>query len=150
MDDALVMFLVGYIMIMAVIGLIAYFLTSFGYMKVFQKAGEAGWKGWVPFLCDFTAYKLSWETRFFWIFLAMTVVQGVLQTAFSGNTNLFLSLLNLALVVGLAAVRFMQCIRLAKAFGKGMGFSIGLFFLPPVFLLILGLGNAPYLGIQEI
>lgn len=36
----------------------------------------------------------------------------------------------------------------AKAFGKGVGFTIGLIFLQPVFLMILGFGSAQYQGPQ--
>ena len=40
------------------------------------------------------------------------------------------------------SIRF--AIRLAKAFGKGGGFAVGLIFLQPIFLLILGFGSAKY------
>lgn len=35
---------------------------------------------------------------------------------------------------------------LAKSFGKDEGFAIGLILLSPIFLLILGFGNAEYVG----
>ena len=37
-------------------------------------------------------------------------------------------------------------IKTAKAFGHDGGFAVGLIFLPPVFLLILGLNEDRYLG----
>ncbi|MGI6109126.1 MAG: DUF5684 domain-containing protein [Eubacteriaceae bacterium] len=43
----------------------------------------------------------------------------------------------------------MQNLRLAKAFGKGTGFGIGLIFLNPIFMMILGFGSAEYLGNPE-
>ena len=43
----------------------------------------------------------------------------------------------------------MQASRLSKAFGKGTGFAFGLFFLNPIFLLILGFGDSKYIGIQK-
>jgi len=36
------------------------------------------------------------------------------------------------------------CIKLAKAFGKGVGYTLGLIFLPNIFTLILGFGKAEY------
>ena len=38
--------------------------------------------------------------------------------------------------------------KLAKAFGKGFGFFLGLLFLNPIFKLILGFGDAQYQGRQ--
>lgn len=35
---------------------------------------------------------------------------------------------------------------LAKSFGKGAGFAIGLILLAPIFILILGFGDARYQG----
>lgn len=34
----------------------------------------------------------------------------------------------------------------AKSFGKGTGFALGLIFLAPIFWLILGFGDARYVG----
>lgn len=36
--------------------------------------------------------------------------------------------------------------KLAKAFGKGIGPGFGLLFLNPIFICILGFGNAEYVG----
>jgi hypothetical protein len=38
------------------------------------------------------------------------------------------------------------CIDVAKSFGKGAGFGIGLLLLPIIFFPILGFGNAQYQG----
>ena len=37
-------------------------------------------------------------------------------------------------------------IDLAKSFGKGVGFAIGLILLAPIFIMILGFGDARYQG----
>ena len=37
---------------------------------------------------------------------------------------------------------------LSLAYGHGVGFAIGLFFLSPIFMLILGLGSSQYQGPQ--
>ena len=38
---------------------------------------------------------------------------------------------------------------MAKAFGKGIGFILGLIFIPNIFYLILGFGGAQYIGPQQ-
>lgn len=39
--------------------------------------------------------------------------------------------------------------RLTCVYGHGIGFTIGLFFLNPLFMLILGFGDSEYMGPQE-
>ena len=39
-------------------------------------------------------------------------------------------------------------LRLAKAFGKGTGFGVGLTFLAPIFFLMLGFGKAEFVGLD--
>lgn len=46
-------------------------------------------------------------------------------------------------------ISIMYSVKLAKAFGKGTGFAIGLIFLSPIFMLILGLGDSTYHGAQK-
>jgi len=43
-------------------------------------------------------------------------------------------------------VGIVLCIDMAKSFGKGIGFGIGLVFLGIIFLRILGFGSAQYQG----
>jgi hypothetical protein len=42
----------------------------------------------------------------------------------------------------------MSSVKTALAYGKGIVFALGLFFLPNIFTLILGFGNARYQGPQ--
>ena len=46
----------------------------------------------------------------------------------------------------LAIISIMYSVKLARAFGRGTGFAIGLIFLPPIFMLILGFGDDRYYG----
>ena len=38
--------------------IVSYILNSVAYMKCMQKAGEKGWKGWIPFYSDYIMYKI--------------------------------------------------------------------------------------------
>ena len=40
-------------------------------------------------------------------------------------------------------------IKLARAFGKGTGFAVGLILLPSIFYMILGFGDSVYYGPVE-
>lgn len=90
--------------------------------KIFQKAGEAGWKAIIPFYNIYTLVKIADGNGFKFLLFLIPIVGFIYDIIFS--------------------------IRLAKAFGKGTGFGIGVFLLPNIFTLILGFGKAEYVGPQ--
>lgn len=88
--------------------------------KLFSKAGEPGWAAIIPLYNSYVLFKIA-----------------------MGNGWLFL--LSLVPVVNFV-IGIMLYFKLAKAFGKGVGFGFGLLFLNPIFLLILAFGSAEYVG----
>ena len=88
--------------------------------KVYVKAGEPGWAAIVPFYSNYVLFKLA-----------------------MGNGWLFL--LCLIPYVGMIAP-YVAYFMLAKKFGKGTGFGIGMIFLTVIFLPILAFGSAEYEG----
>ena len=121
-----------------------YILQVVAYWKIFEKAGEPGWKAIVPFYNTYTQYKFTWNTRAFWIVLIGGIVGGILQEATEGIP----SLLGTLIVLIVAIFNLISLNKLAKAFGHGVGFTIGLFFLNPIFMLILGFSGDEYIGPQ--
>ena len=91
--------------------------------KIFTKAGKPGWASIIP------------------IYNVIVLFQIV-------GLNPLLVLLFLVPIANLV-VMIMALVKLAKAFGKGTGFALGLIFLGPIFYMILGFGDATYLGPQE-
>lgn len=89
--------------------------------RVFEKADEHGWAIFVPFYGQFCQFRMTFGSG--WMFLLM-----------------FLPIVNFVIAV-------MLYFKLAKVFGKGVGFGFGLMFLPFIFLPILGFGDAEYLGV---
>ncbi len=110
---------------------------------VFVKAGEAGWKSLIPFYNDFVFYRICWDTNFFWVSLVLSLIRQFLDR---DDAGFFLSIVVLLLGLVIAVIDFLFCCQLARAFGKGMGFTFGLFFLRPIFMMILGFGSARYVG----
>jgi hypothetical protein len=112
----------------AVIGLI--FLTIFvvmfailvvafaGLWKVFTKAGHPGWAAIVPIYNVYIKFKIAGKPGW-WLLLLL--IPGV----------------NFAILV-------IVSLEVAKAFGKGAGFGVGLALLGFVFYPILGFGDAEY------
>ena len=88
--------------------------------KVFTKANEPGWAVLIPIYNTLVMLKIAGRPLW-WFFLMLIPLVNLV----------------IALIVS---------IDLAKSFGKGVGFGLGLFFLSPIFILILGLGSAEYKG----
>ena len=88
--------------------------------KVFVKAGQPGWAAIVPIYNLIVLLKIAGKPSW-WLFLFMIPVANFV-------------------------VAYLVIVSLAKSFGKGTGFGLGLLFLGPVFYPILGFGDATYVG----
>ena len=97
-------------------------VTIIAYWKLFTKAGKPGWHSIIPFLNFYDMFEIAGMNG--WLFLL-----------------LFVPIANIIIAI-------MWCLNLAKAFGKGTGFAIGLIFLEGIFILILAFGSAKYIGKQ--
>ncbi len=108
---------------------------------VFKKAGQHGWATLIPIYRDYVGFKITWGNG--WLFLIPGVLT-VVGNAVSGNETL-------AVVCGLVllVIYAITTYKKAKAFGKGVGFTLGLIFLPSIFTLILAFGSAQYLGVPQ-
>jgi len=86
--------------------------------KVFEKAGEPGWASLIPIYNVYVMLKIGNNPGWYLVLLLVPVV------------NLF--------VTGKLFVD------LARSFGKGIGWGLGLWILPFVFFPMLGFGGANY------
>ena len=124
--------LVAFIMAYALFAFIFYILQVIAYWKIFTKAGEEGWKSIIPI---YNGYVQA---------LVLAVGGGILNS-FGGIVGVIGSLA----LLGTALMNVVALYKLACAYGHGIGFTIGLFFLNPLFMLILGFGDSEYMGPQE-
>ncbi len=112
--------------------------------KVFEKAGEQGWKALIPVYSSYMLYKIAWDAKAFWIVMVLGLLSGFLG---------LIPLLGMVLgfIGGLLAglIEIFCCIKLAKAFGHSGWFAAGLIFLSPIFILILGFDQSEYIGPQQ-
>lgn len=88
--------------------------------KVFSKAGQPGWAAIIPIVNTYFLIKVAGRPGW-WLIL------------------MFIPLVNF--IIGI-----ILCLDVAKNFGKGTGFGIGLILLPVIFFPILGFGSAQYQG----
>lgn len=88
--------------------------------KIFVKAGKPGWACIIPFYNSYCMFDIAMGNG--WLFLLM-----------------FIPIVNIIMSI-------FAMYKLAQAFGKGIGFTLGLIFLSLIFICILAFGDAEYIG----
>lgn len=89
-----------------------------GMWKVFTKAGKPGWAAIIPFYNTYTLFDMVYGDGWKFLFLLVPFYR--------------------------IYIRIKLYIDLASAFGKSGGFAVGLIFLNPIFMCILGFGPAVF------
>jgi len=88
--------------------------------KIYEKGGQPGWAVFIPFYNIYVLLKMVGRPGW-WLLL------------------MFIPLVNL--IIGIIVLN-----DLSKSFGQGVGFTLGLIFLSPIFILILAFGEYKYVG----
>lgn len=133
---------VGAILLAVAAACIWYILQAVGYWKFFAKAGEAPWQALIPIYNTYVRYRLSWNTKMFWISAVLIVAGGLIPD----SGSFVMSLVSLAVSIAGLVISAKSFHNLARSFGYGAGFAVGLFFLHPIFALILGMDSSEYRG----
>lgn len=107
-------------LIFIVIYLAIIVLMIAGMWKMFAKAGQPGWLSIIPIVNGYFLLKIVGRP-WWWLIL------------------MFIPLISIIFAI-------IVCLDLAKSFGKGVAFAIGLILLSPIFVCILGFGSAEYQG----
>ena len=130
-----------------VLALVWWILQIIANWCIFTKAGEAGWKSIIPVYGDYVSYRIAWQTSYFWIALILSFAISIITQIIGPDGGNFLTTTLLALLrLGSFVISVMYSVKLSRAFGHGIGFAIGLIFLQPIFLLILGFSGDRYYG----
>ncbi len=110
----------GIYMIILIISLILSVVTIIATWKLFDKAGHEGWKSLIPIYNAYVLFEIVYGSG--WKFLLC-----------------FVPFLNYVVSV-------MFYIRMAQAYGKGIGFGILNIFFYPITMCILAFGDSYYEG----
>jgi hypothetical protein len=108
----------GLVFVLLWLGLLILMIA--GFWRVFSKAGQPGWACIIPILNAYFFFKIAGKPGWWLLLLIIPIVNVV--------------------------ILIIATIELARNFGKGTGFAIGLLLLPAIFYLILGFGSATYQG----
>ena len=128
-----------------IFGVVRYLLKAIGYSKMYGKAGEAGWKAFIPVYTTYTNYKISWNEKMFFVYAALYALFFVI----CNSDMVALQLVSAVAGVAMIVVDVKQHIKMAKLYGKGAGTAVALMFFPCITSLILGLGKAEFTAIAE-
>lgn len=128
------------------IGNAAVIATLIGTYFMFERGGEECWKALIPFYNSFTEYKMVWKEEMFWIHMACVAASVLFFGATFILPFVFESILPSILCTGMSftmlgaclVIQVMESYHLSKHFGHGIGFTIGLVFMVPIFRCILG------------
>ena len=110
----------GAIVILLVIYVAIIVLMIAAFWKIFTKAGQPGWASIIPFYNLYILLKVVGRPAW-WLIMFLIP---------------FVNIVFLIIVY----------VDLAKAFGKGAGYAVGMLLLPFIFFPILGFGSATYQG----
>lgn len=145
-QTALLQIFATYFMIFAVIGLVFTTLMIVATWRIFKKAGTGGWKSLIPVYSDYTFYKIAWKKKYFFMVLVFIILGFALTEIglFYPEYALICTLGNAIFTIAALVIDIISIVKLAKVFGKGGWFAVGIIFLPIIFIPILGFGKAKY------
>jgi len=110
----------GFSIVLSIVVLSLAIVCIAGIWKVFTKAGQPGWACLIPVYNGIVTLRIAGRP-IWWILLCLIPIVN--------------------LVVGIVVM-----LDIARSFGKGPGFGLGLAFLGFIFFPILGFGDDQYLG----
>ena len=129
----------------AFVGLIRYLMTAIGYSRMYRKAGAAPWKAFIPVFNIYNNYKISWNSKMFFLAAALIIASRVLASYTEGA----LALVSIAASLGAIYMVVKQNVKMAKRFGKGFGTGMALILFPGITALILGFNKSEFKKIEQ-
>jgi hypothetical protein len=104
----------------ALLSIVFYLFYGYCYGRIFQKAGRPLWEGFIPIYNYYVALKIVGRPGW-WLILYIIPIVNIVIT-------------------------IIVYYDLARSFGRGVGFALGLFLLWFIFLPILAFSDARYVG----
>ena len=111
----------------SIIVLILSIVVIAGMWKIFEKAGKPGWAAIIPIYNTWVLFEITWGNGVYMLLMFAAIIPLI------GTI--------VALVVSVMTMN-----KLAKVFGKDIVYTLGLIFLPVVFIPMLGFGKDEYNG----
>ena len=120
-----------------------YILIVIAGFKIFTKKKKKGWKSLIPIYRWYIFYKIAKVNFWVWWFIPV-ILGGIVSSNNTDKPANWLVILSVVVAVYTVVAWAKFARGLAKSFGRGAGFAVGIFFLREIFLLILGFGSSKY------
>lgn len=135
------------------VAVFVFLLLAAAEWKIFVKMGEKGWKALIPVYSAYLLLKKCSTTKILWQIILSMIVSGVIDLLYymkwvEQDTWQFYcaSVAQLAASIWMIVLYVKMYGGVSRSFGHRGGFTVGLFFLPFIFELILGFGSSNYIG----
>ena len=150
----------GLFMIATRLLLIYYVLSiipvAIGMAKTFERTGQPSWAVLIPIYNAIVLLRVAGLPRYGVLpilipFVGMITSWIIPSESLGGTESILVKLIIGAVVIGMIAFPFWITWvhhHISRRFGHGIGFTIGLTLLAPIFWLILGFGSSKYIGEQ--
>lgn len=122
----------GLMVVYGILGCVIGVLGIIAMWKIFTKAGKPGWAAIIPVYNLVVWYQIAGMNPLFLLILIGCIIPIV---------NIFAG-------IAFFVIGIFVNLKIAKAFGKGTGFAVGLIFLPFIFQLILAFDKSEYVGVE--
>ena len=111
---------------------------------IFKKAGKSPWLSLIPIYGDYVYYGFVMDMP--WLGLITWIVPFLV-----GKNNIISvnSIIGIILLLLVFIIRIFGEYYLAKRFGEGVGFALGLIFIPYIFYPLLAFGTSKYHPIEK-
>lgn len=129
-----------------ILGIVWYLLVVIGAWKMFEKAGEAGWKAIIPIYNMYIVFKFAWQTMYFWVWIGLAIVGAWFTYASFGDSVGFMYYASWIINFVQLLIACNLAFRVSGWFGHGIWFALGLYFFPFIFTIVLGFGSSRYVG----
>lgn len=112
----------------------------------FKKIGKNKWLGLIPFVNDYIYFSTFWNTQAYVVYLVSDVLLLFIPYLEPGNvTKTIYCLASIATF----AMNVLLMDKVRKAFGRGLGYLLGLVLLYPAFILYLAIKGTPQIDLTN-
>lgn len=128
----------------SLVSLVMWILSIIGSWKMFGKMGEPGWKCLIPFYNTWVEYKHTWNPVMLFPAVVLSFAGELISRAAAEGSGL--QTVAALLTLGCCIITWVGAHKLSKAFGHGVGFTLGLILFPGIFQIVLGFGESRFIG----
>ncbi len=110
---------------------------------IFKKAKKPGWHCLIPILNTYDEYDICWSGNMGILYTLLMFGSNMIP---SDNNSAMLTFVAGVLGIALLVIHMIQSLKLAACFGKSRLYGVFLFCFGGIARIILGLGDAEYIG----